>query len=468
MILDDKLKKLKEILESYGQMLVALSGGVDSVFLLVFAHKLWGDDRVAALTADGPHFANDELTYAKQLCEALGISHKRINADDVLSTIRQNPPDRCYLCKKEIFLRLKERADMRGCILADGTNLDDLDDYRPGYQALQELGVANPLKDAALTKMEIRQALKILADEDEQIAAALTLKNGTPIWEKPAFACLASRIPYGELITVEKLNAIYEAEVFLQNLGIAQVRVRHHGDVARIEVLPEDRNKFCDISFMDQVNEGIKKCGFSFAALDLGGYQMGNLNKLTTDGQADKHGDRQTSHLGNVQTPSGNQKNDTGNVHTSQINNDQTHDDHQNQNGRRTYNLNDSQAYDFNAFTDIIARLRAPDGCPWDIKQTHESLKECLIEESGEVISAIDKKDDANLCEELGDLLLQVVMHAQIAAEGNRFTIEDVIQGVSEKMIRRHPYVFGDVKISSLEEGLDLWNAIKEKEKAGK
>lgn len=418
MILDDKLKKLKEILESYGQMLVALSGGVDSVFLLVFAHKLWGDDRVAALTADGPHFADDELTYAKQLCEALGISHKRINADDVLSTIRQNPPDRCYLCKKEIFSRLKERADMRGCILADGTNLDDLDDYRPGYQALQELGVASPLKDAALTKMEIRQALKILADEDEQIAAALTLKNGTPIWEKPAFACLASRIPYGELITAEKLNAIYEAEVFLQNLGIAQVRVRHHGDVARIEVLPEDRNKFCDISFMDQVNEGIKKCGFSFAALDLGGYQMGNLNKLTTD--------------------------------------------------RQTYNLDDGQHYDFEAFTDIIARLRAPDGCPWDIKQTHESLKECLIEESGEVLSAIDKKDDANLCEELGDLLLQVVMHAQIAAEENRFTIEDVIQGVSEKMIRRHPYVFGDVKISSLEEGLDLWNAIKEKEKAGK
>lgn len=418
MILDDKLKKLKEILESYGQMLVALSGGVDSVFLLVFAHKLWGDDRVAALTADGPHFADDELTYAKQLCEALGISHKRINADDVLSTIRQNPPDRCYLCKKEIFSRLKERADMRGCVLADGTNLDDLDDYRPGYQALQELGVASPLKDAALTKMEIRQALKILADEDELIAAALTLKNGTPIWEKPAFACLASRIPYGELITAEKLKAIYEAEVFLQNLGIAQVRVRHHGDVARIEVLPEDRNKFCDIGFMDQVNEGIKKCGFSFAALDLGGYQMGNLNKLTTD--------------------------------------------------RQTYNLDDDQHYDFEAFTDIIARLRAPDGCPWDIKQTHESLKECLIEESGEVISAIDQKDDENLCEELGDLLLQVVMHAQIAAEENRFTIEDVIQGVSEKMIRRHPYVFGDVKISSLEEGLDLWNAIKEKEKAGK
>lgn len=442
MTLNDKLKKLAKILEGYGQMLVALSGGVDSVFLLVFAHKLWGDDRVAALTADGSHFADDELAYAKQLCEKLGISHKRINVDDVLSLICHNPPDRCYLCKKEIFSRLKERADMRGRILADGTNLDDLDDYRPGYKALQELGVASPLKDAAFTKAEIRQALKALADEDDLIAAALTLENGSPIWEKPAFACLASRIPYGEAITTEKLNAIYEAEVFLQSLGIAQVRVRHHGDVARIEVLPEDRNKFYNTSFMDKVNEGIKKCGFSFAALDLGGYQMGSLNKFADNGQAVSQ--------------------------ASQLNNDQTHDSRQNQNHRRAYNLNDGQAYDFNAFTDIIARLRAPDGCPWDIKQTHESLKECLIEESGEVISAIDKKDDANLCEELGDLLLQVVIHAQIAAEENRFTIEDVIQGVSEKMIRRHPYVFGDVKITSLEEGLDLWNAIKEKEKAGK
>lgn len=128
--------------------------------------------------------------------------------------------------------------------------------------------------------------------------------------------------------------------------------------------------------------------------------------------------------------------------------------------------MSENRKYDFNDLIEIIAALRAPGGCPWDIKQTHESLKECLIEESGEVIDAIDNKDDDNLCEELGDLLLQVVMHAQIAAEGKRFDINDVIQGVSEKMIRRHPHVFGDVKVTSQEESLALWNEIKKQEKA--
>ncbi len=127
-----------------------------------------------------------------------------------------------------------------------------------------------------------------------------------------------------------------------------------------------------------------------------------------------------------------------------------------------------NKKYTYEDFLDIIAQLRAPGGCPWDQKQTHESLKECLLEESQEVLDAIDKKDDDNLCEELGDVLLQVVMHAQIAAEEGRFTMDDVVQGVSEKMVRRHPHVFGDFKVDSVEEGLDLWNAIKAQEKAQK
>ena len=122
----------------------------------------------------------------------------------------------------------------------------------------------------------------------------------------------------------------------------------------------------------------------------------------------------------------------------------------------------------FDEFVATIAALRSENGCPWDRKQTHESLKECLVEETGEVLEAIDKKDDANLCEELGDVLLQVVMHAQIAAEEGRFTIEDVISGVNEKMIRRHPHVFGEIKVSSVEEGLDLWEQIKQQEKEAK
>ncbi|MDO4545965.1 MAG: 7-cyano-7-deazaguanine synthase [Bacillota bacterium] len=311
--LETKLEKLKSILSVYGQMIVALSGGVDSVFLLTFAYKLWGDDRVAAMTATGPHFADDESDYAKGLCDKLGISHKTIKADHVLPLIEDNPTDRCYICKKELFSILQERAQMVGSVLADGTNLDDMDDYRPGYRAILELGIASPLKEAGLTKAEIRQALKDLADSDSAIREALRFPGtgiandaegfmaaddadgpdaadsfkstgGSPadamtIWEKPAFACLASRIPYGEKITVEKLNAIYKAELFLREKGFAQVRIRHHGDVARIEVLPEDRSRFFDAAFMDEINEGIQNCGFKFAALDLGGYKMGSLNE---------------------------------------------------------------------------------------------------------------------------------------------------------------------------------------------
>ena len=135
---------------------------------------------------------------------------------------------------------------------------------------------------------------------------------------------------------------------------------------------------------------------------------------------------------------------------------------------KKTNNTETDKKYTYEDFLDIIARLRAPGGCPWDQKQTHESLRDCLLEESQEVLDAIDNKDDENLCEELGDVLLQVVMHAQIAAEEGRFTMDDVVQGVSEKMVRRHPHVFGGIKVNSIEEGLDLWNAIKAQEKAQK
>ena len=135
---------------------------------------------------------------------------------------------------------------------------------------------------------------------------------------------------------------------------------------------------------------------------------------------------------------------------------------------KKTNNAETDKKYTYEDFLDIIAQLRAPGGCPWDQKQTHESLRDCLLEESQEVLDAIDNKDDENLCEELGDVLLQVVMHAQIAAEEGRFTMDDVVQGVSEKMVRRHPHVFGGIKVDSVEEGLDLWNAIKAQEKAQK
>ena len=283
MTIYEKPKKLEYILNDLGRITVALSGGVDSVFLLTFAYKLWGDDRVSAVTAQGPHFADDETAYADYLCSELGINHDIASVDHILSVIADNPPDRCYICKREIFSSIKEIAEKQGRNLVDGTNLDDLDDYRPGYKALQELGISSPLKDAGLTKSEIRKSLRKLSDTDPFIKQALMIPSDDgktfPIWEKPAFACLASRIPYGQTITKEKLLSVYKAECFLKALGFTQIRVRHHGDVARIEVLPHDRKKFFDEKFMDKVNDEIKKCGFRFAALDLGGYKMGNLNE---------------------------------------------------------------------------------------------------------------------------------------------------------------------------------------------
>ena len=279
--LESKLEKLGSILSGYGKMTVALSGGVDSAFLLCFAYKKWHDDRIAALTACGPHFAPDETEYSAALCKKLGISHELIPVDHILPLIEDNPVDRCYVCKKAIFSSIKKLTDEQGRVLADGTNLDDMSDYRPGHKALQELKVASPLKEAGLTKQEIRTALHQLAESDPLIKQALTVPSpggSIPMWEKPAFACLASRIPYGEQITREKLAAVYRAESYLRSLGFTQLRVRHHGDVARIEVLPEDRSRFYDEAFMDMVNEEIKKCGFRFAALDLGGYRMGSLN----------------------------------------------------------------------------------------------------------------------------------------------------------------------------------------------
>lgn len=299
MALKDKLNKLEIILKSYGKITVALSGGVDSAFLLAFASKVLGADNVGAVTACGPHLAKDEIDYAAKLCSDLGIKHDIVNIDHIMPILAPNQPDRCYHCKKAMFSTLKDfiaKADADGFVLADGTNLDDMDDYRPGHKALTELEIASPLKDAGLTKADIRKALEEMALETDgdqagsadtrTLADALILPDDMPIWEKPAFACLASRVPYGETITEDKLDAVYKAETFLRSLGLRQVRVRHHGDIARIEVTSEDRVKLFSDQFdgeydetqettLDRINEEIKKCGFKYVTLDLGGYKMG-------------------------------------------------------------------------------------------------------------------------------------------------------------------------------------------------
>ncbi len=271
MELKEKLNRLEEIILGYGQMIVALSGGVDSTFLIAFARNAYAKagcpDNVAAITAVGPQFASDEGEYAAALCESLGIAHKKIDVSYVIEKIKDNPPDRCYHCKKELFGVLKARADMVGSVLADGTNLDDMDDYRPGYRAIQELGVASPLKEAELTKAEIRQAL-----------ASMDIGKAAEKADYPAFACLMTRIPFGEEITEKKLAMIYKAETYLKEKGFTQVRVRCHGTagglLARIELLPEEMPKLTPAE-CDTVIRGI---GFQFVTVDLGGYEKGKMN----------------------------------------------------------------------------------------------------------------------------------------------------------------------------------------------
>ena len=266
MTYEEKLKKLEEILKEYKEVAVAFSGGVDSTFLVLFAHKVLGNNVVAA-TASAPNFAPDEIEYAQKLCCEHGIRHHLVElADNIMDSFAHNPPDRCYICKRLIFGQMMSqiRCHFPDAVIADGTNLDDMQDYRPGRKALEELGIASPLKEAGLTKAEVRHGLKELGGE---------------IWNKPAFACLASRIPYGEQITIEKLQQIYNAEMAIRSLGFQQLRVRHHGTLARIEVPRDQRSQFADPELMDRVVEVVKHAGFLYVTLDLEGYRMGSLNE---------------------------------------------------------------------------------------------------------------------------------------------------------------------------------------------
>ena len=266
MTYEEKLKKLEEILKEYKEVAVAFSGGVDSTFLVLFAHKVLGDNVVAA-TASAPNFAPDEIEYAQKLCREHGIRHHVIElSDNILEAFAHNPPDRCYICKRLVFSQMMAqiRRHFPCAEIVDGTNVDDMQDYRPGRKALEELGIDSPLKKAGLTKAEIRRGLKEL---------------GGDIWDKPAFACLASRIPFGEEITVEKLKQIHKTEMSLRYLGFEQVRVRHHGNLARIEVPRDQRSRFADPELMDYVCQLIKDAGFLYVTLDLEGYRMGSLNE---------------------------------------------------------------------------------------------------------------------------------------------------------------------------------------------
>lgn len=263
--LHEKHRKLKEYLSELGSVAVAFSSGVDSTFLLMTAHEVLGDD-VIAVTARSCSFPGRELKEAEEFCISEGIRHIIIESEELaIDGFKQNPRNRCYLCKKELFSKMIQAAEEEGIkFVAEGSNLDDNGDYRPGLKAIAELGIKSPLREAGLTKDDIR---------------ALSKEMGLKTWDKPSFACLASRFVYGETITEEKLAMVDKAEQLLLDLGFRQVRVRIHGDIARIEILPAEFAKLMEDAVRDKVNSTLKNLGFSYVAMDLEGYRSGSMNE---------------------------------------------------------------------------------------------------------------------------------------------------------------------------------------------
>jgi uncharacterized protein len=247
------------------KIMIAFSGGVDSAFLVKVAGDVLGKN-VIAVTAKSATFPERELHEAVQFCRQEEINHLIIESEELDDPeFGKNPFNRCYLCKKQLFGKiLSIAADYGMESVVEGSNVDDLSDYRPGRQALEELGIQSPLLQAGLTKEEIR---------------LLSREHGLTTWDKPSFACLSSRIPYGEEINKKKLQMIDLAEQFLLDLGFRQVRVRYHGDIARIEVLPQENNLIIRQDIAQKIYKKFTDIGFAYTALDLKGYRSGSMNE---------------------------------------------------------------------------------------------------------------------------------------------------------------------------------------------
>ncbi|MGL5712871.1 MAG: ATP-dependent sacrificial sulfur transferase LarE [Paraclostridium sp.] len=264
----DTLKKLgvlKNRLQELESVAIAFSGGVDSTFLLKVAHDTLGD-KCVAVTIHAMMHSSKEIEEAKEYTKSLGVKHIVVKVDDFdVKEFIDNDIKRCYHCKKAIFTTISNVAkENKLNYILDGTNLDDLGDYRPGLKALSELDIQSPLKDSCLTKQDIR---------------VLSKELDVPTFNKPAFACLATRIPYGEKITNEKLRMIEKSEDYLQEIGFKQFRVRHHGDLARIEVELKEIHKFFNEDLLKNTHNKLKEIGFKFVTLDLLGYRMGSMNE---------------------------------------------------------------------------------------------------------------------------------------------------------------------------------------------
>ena len=262
--LKSRSSNLYALLSSAGRIAIAFSGGVDSSYLLWAAHEVLGDSAVA-ITISSAVIPSSELEQSRSLCRSIGVRQIVIEADVFsIDHFSENPPDRCYWCKKALFGKILEEAQKYGInIVADGSNADDDNDYRPGAKAAKELGVISPLKSCGLTKSDIRE---------------LSKEAVLPTWNYPSMACLASRFPYGDLITPEGLKMVESAEAYLKRLGLSQYRVRKIGGLARIEVLPEEFSVVQEN--MREISSEFMKKGFEDVILDPKGYRTGSMNEL--------------------------------------------------------------------------------------------------------------------------------------------------------------------------------------------